>query len=62
MNQDIIVYIIILAAVIYSIYAVIKSITGKKKSSCDGCSGCDIKNEITKNHHSTMKAKNNCNL
>ncbi len=61
MNQDIIVYIIILAAIIYCIYAVIKSITGKKKSSCDGCSGCDIKQEITKNSV-VIKTKNNCSM
>lgn len=62
MNQDIIVYLIILAAIVYSIFAVVKSLTGKKKSSCDGCSGCDIKQEITKNQHHGMKAKNNCGL
>lgn len=61
MNQDIIVYIIILAAIIYCIYAVIKSITGKKKSSCDGCSGCDIKQEITKKSV-VIKTKNNCSM
>ncbi len=60
MNQDIIVYVIILAAVIYSIYAVVKSITGKKKSSCDGCSGCDVKHEITKNQRQGIKTKSSC--
>lgn len=61
MNQDIIVYLIILAAVAYSIIAVVKSISGKKKSSCDGCSGCDLKQEITKNSV-TIKTKNNCSV
>jgi len=61
MDQNIIVYIIIASAVVYSIFAVVKSLTSKKKSSCDGCTGCDVKHEISKNHI-TIKNKNKCSM
>lgn len=49
MIQDIIVYIIIGAAVAYTIYSVVKSIRTKSKSPCaDGYCGCDAKKEIHK--------------
>lgn len=54
MTQLILVYIIIAAAIIYVIFSVIRSLRHKTsandcESGCDGCSGCDIKKEITKN-------------
>ncbi len=49
MLQIILVYIIIISAVAYTIYAVIKNINKKETSACGDCNGCDIKKEITKN-------------
>ncbi len=46
--QTIIVYIVLALTIAYSIYALVKHIR-KKSSPCGDCSGCDIKNEITKN-------------
>jgi len=49
MVQNIIVFIIIAFAIVYSVYAVVKNIRKKDTSPCGGCNGCDIKKEITKN-------------
>jgi hypothetical protein len=49
MDQNIIVLIIIVLAIGYSIYAVVKNIGKKDSSPCGDCNGCDIKKEITKN-------------
>lgn len=49
MLQNIIVITIILAAIAYTIYAVVRSLTKKNASNCDDCSGCDVKQEILKN-------------
>lgn len=49
MTQSIIVMIIIAFAIIYSVYAVLKSILKEETSACGSCNGCDIKNEIMKN-------------
>ena len=51
MLQYIIVILIISGAIVYAIYAIIKSLTKKKgDSACGGCTGCDIKKELLKNH------------
>lgn len=49
MIQNIIVYAIIVLAIAYSVYAVLKNIRKKETSACGDCNGCDIKKEITKN-------------
>ena len=49
MIQNILVLIIIAFVVVYSVYAVVKSIRKKDTSPCGDCNGCDIKKEITKN-------------
>lgn len=49
MLQTIIVYAIIVLAIAYSVYAVLKNIRKKETSACGDCNGCDIKKEITKN-------------
>jgi len=49
MTQSIVVMIIIAFAIIYSVYAVVKSIRKKETSACGNCNGCDIKREIMKN-------------
>ena len=46
MTQNIIVYIILALVVVYSTYAVIKSLRKKDNSGCGDCHGCDLKNEI----------------
>ena len=48
MLQNIIVLIIIVLAIGYSVYAVVKNIRKKDSSPCGDCNGCDIKKEITK--------------
>lgn len=58
--QLLIVYIILGVSIIYSIYALAKYIR-KKNDPCDGCSGCDIKREITKNmKNKVTKDPNTC--
>jgi len=49
MLQNIIVYVILIAAVGYSVFAVVRNARKKEKSGCDGCDGCEVKNEILKN-------------
>jgi hypothetical protein len=49
MFQSIIVYFVILAVVIYTLYSVIKNLRKKENSPCGDCNGCEIKREITKN-------------
>ena len=54
MIQDILVYIIVAGAVVYTVYSVVKSLKTKAKSACeDGYCGCDAKKEI----HKMMKLK-----
>lgn len=54
MIQNIIVYLIIASAIGFTIYSVVKSLRTKQKSGCEGCSGCELKNDIKK---SKLKAK-----
>ena len=49
MTQSILVLIIIAFTIVYSVYAVVKSILKKETSACGSCNGCDIKREIMKN-------------
>ena len=60
MLQNIIVYIIIAGAVAYTVYAVVRSLTSKGKSSCEGCGGCEVKQEILKNIKGNKKEKLSC--
>jgi len=60
MIQTIIVYAIIILAVAYSVYAVLKNIRQKESSACGDCNGCDIKKEITKNLKSVSKNPTTC--
>jgi len=60
MIQTIIVYAIIILAIAYSVYAVIKNIRKKESSACGDCNGCDIKKEITKNLKSVSKDPTTC--
>jgi len=53
MLQNIIVLIIIVGAIGYSVYAVVKNIRKKDSSPCGDCNGCGIKKEITKNKAGT---------
>ncbi len=48
MLQNILVYIIILSAVGYTVFSVVRSIRKKDKSPCDGCKGCDLKSEVNR--------------
>ena len=47
MLQEIIVYIILIIAAGLAVRAIIKRL-GRKNSPCDGCSGCDLKNSVSK--------------
>ncbi len=51
MLQSIIVYILIFAVVVYTIYSLVKSLRKKEKSPCDDCNGCDLKRELTSKLH-----------
>jgi hypothetical protein len=43
MNQDILVYMIIIATVFYVGYSLFKNLIIKKnKNGCNGCTGCDL--------------------
>ncbi len=48
MMQLLIVYIILALTIAYAIYAMVKYLR-RKNDPCDGCAGCEIKNEITRN-------------
>ncbi|MBB3187105.1 FeoB-associated Cys-rich membrane protein [Microbacter margulisiae] len=51
MIQDIIVILVIAIALYFAIKKLIKQMHPKKKGSlCDGCSGCTLKNDLTKHH------------
>ncbi len=47
MSQDTIALILVLAALLYTVYAVIKSLR-KKESSCTGCPSCEVKRAVQK--------------
>lgn len=49
MVQYIIVFSIILFAIAYTLYSVVKTIQKNNAAPCGGCSGCDVKKEILKN-------------
>jgi hypothetical protein len=60
MLQTIIVYVIIVLAIIYTVYAVLKNVHKKETSACGDCNGCDIKREITKNLKIAPKDPDSC--
>lgn len=43
MIQDILVWIIVSATVIYVVYSAIQSVRTKKTGRCNGCSACELK-------------------
>ena len=49
MTQIIIVLAIIVFAILYTIYAVVKSIRKKNSSACGDCNGCGVKDQINRN-------------
>lgn len=49
MLQDILVLLIVIAAVAYTIYSIVRAVKSKENSCMDDCmSGCNIQREITK--------------
>lgn len=60
MLQYIIVFSIIAGVLVYSAIAIVRNLKTKDKSPCDGCGGCDIKNEILKNVKHDNNSKMNC--
>jgi len=60
MTQTIIVYAIIVLAIVYSAYAVLKNVRKKETSPCGDCNGCDIKKEITKNLKYALSHEKSC--
>lgn len=64
MIQLMIVYAIIAIAVTYVLVSVARSLRRKAtsdcNSGCDGCSGCNIKNELTKNVTHPDSKKTTC--
>ena len=46
MTQNIIAISIVFLAAAITVYALIKSVTGKKASPCAGCSGCELRDKL----------------
>ena len=59
MLQTIIVYVLLLAVVVYTIYSIIKNLQKKEKTPCDDCNGCDLKRELTNKLHDYQQ-ENQC--
>lgn len=55
MLQEILVIAILLAAVTYTVIAVVRSLRKKNTGPCGDCTGCDVKKEFMLNY---KKAKN----
>lgn len=61
MNQDIITFVIVSAAVSYAIFAFIKALKPGRSSSCGDCGGCSAKKDLSayltlkNNNHVTGK-------
>jgi len=49
MLQNIIIIIVLVCTVGYILYSIYKSLSEKSKSTCDDCSGCELKKEMLKN-------------
>lgn len=50
MKQEYIVYVIVLFAIIYTVYGVVKALRKKDgDSACGGCSSCEFKQQAKKN-------------
>lgn len=49
MIQNTLTYLLVAAALGIVLYKLWQSLFGPKTSSCEGCSGCDLKKEIHKN-------------
>lgn len=56
--QNIIVFLVISLAVAYTLYAIYGTLF-KKKSKCDGCTGCDLHNKIMQTRKQST-SKNTC--
>ncbi len=56
MIQNILALIIVFGAAIITVYFLIRSVTSKKPSGCDGCSACEVNDAPTiKRHHQLSK-------
>jgi hypothetical protein len=49
MTQEIIVFIILSAVIFYVVFTAVRKIRIKKTDACGGCTGCDLKKELTCN-------------
>lgn len=50
MLQEIIVIAIVLGAVVYTVYSVVRSLRKKNSGPCGDCSGCEVKKEFLLNY------------
>jgi len=60
MTQNIIAISIVFLAAAITVYALIKSVTGKKASPCAGCSGCELRDKLAPGEcasHNTRRTK-----
>lgn len=57
MFQDIIVLLIITAAIGYTLYSTVRSLTRKNRNVCDGCAGCEVRQEVLKNIKTRKQAE-----
>lgn len=60
MIQNILVYIIFALAVGYTVFATVRAVRKKDKSPCDGCKGCDLKNEMNKQNEKYRYHRPDC--
>lgn len=61
MTQDIITLIIVFSTAVFVIYKLIDSII-QKKSKCDGCHGCDVKNMVAQKQKEKLYIMNHANV
>jgi len=58
MIQDIIVYVILAIVAMIVVYSLVKRLRAPEKSSpCEGCSGCDLKDTVSKCHTPDLQKK-----
>jgi large-conductance mechanosensitive channel len=47
MAQEIIVFIILSAVIFYVVFTTVRKMRTKKTNACGGCTGCDLKKELS---------------
>jgi hypothetical protein len=58
MIQNLIALTIVFSAAAFTVFSIIKSLTAKKASRCDGCAGCSFKEMPTLKHTQAKQPSN----